>query len=89
MLTPKRPGAIESIVTAIRATIAGGSVSVAVDAYSLMRSVTGAMPAMSVNDSRLWSQNSVAPPNPRSLIIDSANSKPIDSAFSVTSRLSS
>ena len=54
-----------------------------------MRSVSGAMPAMSVNDSRLWSQNSVAPPNPRSLIIDSANSKPMDSAFSVTARLSS
>ena len=52
MLMPKRPGAIESIVTAIRATIAGCSVGVATDAYSRISLVTAARPAISVNDSR-------------------------------------
>jgi hypothetical protein len=51
MLMPKRPGAIESIVTAIRATIAGCSVGVATDAYSSISSVTAASPAIRVNDS--------------------------------------
>jgi hypothetical protein len=53
MLTPKRPGAMESIVTAMRATIAGGRVSTATEANSLMRWVTAASPAIKVNDSRL------------------------------------
>ena len=47
-----------SIVLVIRAAIAGGIVSVATVAYSRMRLVTAASPAISVNDSRLWSQNS-------------------------------
>ena len=37
---------------------------------------TAASPAMRVKLSRLCSQNSVFPPNPRSLIIESAKSKP-------------
>ena len=52
-MTPNRPGAMESIVTAIRATIAGGSVSTATEASNFMRFVTAARPAISVNDSRL------------------------------------
>jgi hypothetical protein len=76
MFTPNRAGAIESMVEAMRATIAGGMVSTATDAYSLIRSVTAASPAISVKDSRLWSQNSLLPPNPRSLIIDRAKSSP-------------
>ena len=62
------------MVDAMRATMAGGSVGRATDANRLMRSVTAARPAISVKDSRLWSQNSVSPPNPRSLTIDSRNS---------------
>lgn len=50
MLTPNRPGAIESIVVAIRATMAGGRVRMAVDAKSLILVVTAANPAMSVKD---------------------------------------
>ena len=73
---PKRPGAMLSIVTAMRATIAGGSVSTATEASRRMREVTAASPAISVNNSRLWSQNSLGPPKPRSLIIESANSRP-------------
>jgi hypothetical protein len=53
MFTPKRPGAIESIVVAIRATRAGGRVSTAVEANSLIRSVTAARPDIRVKDSRL------------------------------------
>ena len=64
------------MVEAMRAAIAGGMVSVAAVANSLILLVTAARPAISVKDSRLWSQNSVLPPKPRSLIIDSAKSKP-------------
>ena len=73
---PKRPGAIESIVAAIRATMAGGNISVGAVAKILIRSVTAARPAIRVKLSRLYSQNSDLPPKPRSLIIDSAKSKP-------------
>ena len=76
MLTPNRPPETSSIVEVIRATIAGGSVRTAVEANSLIRLVTGASAAISVKLSRPWSQNSVFPPNPCSLIIDSAKSKP-------------
>ncbi len=41
-----------------------------------IREVTAARPAISVNDSSAWSQNSLFPPKPRSLIIDSAKSRP-------------
>ena len=78
-----------SIVTAMRATIGAGMVSTPIVANSWMRLVTAASPAISVNDSRLWSQNSDGPPKPRSLIMDSAKSKPNRSAFSTTVRLSS
>ena len=89
MLMPKRPWEIESIVTAIRAAIGGGSVSTAQVAKSWMRLVTEASPAISVNDSRLWSQKRDGPPRPCSLIIDRAKSNPNRSAFSTTSRLRS
>jgi hypothetical protein len=42
---PKRPGAIESIVTAMRAQSAGGRVKMAADAKSLILEVTAANPA--------------------------------------------
>ncbi len=74
--TPKRPPEIESMVDAMRATMAGGRVRVAAVANNWILLVTAARPAMSVKDSRLCSQNSVLPPKPRSLIIDSAKSKP-------------
>lgn len=64
------------MVEAMRATMAGGMTSEAAVANSLILVVTAASPAMSVKDSRLWSQNSVLPPKPRSLIIDSAKSTP-------------
>jgi hypothetical protein len=76
MLIPKRPLEIESIVTAMRAANGGGTVRTAQVANSWMRLVTAASPAISVNDSRLKSQNRDGPPNPCSLIIDSAKSKP-------------
>ena len=50
---PNRPCEIESIVTAMRATIGGGKVKTAQVANSWMRFVTAASPAISVNDSRL------------------------------------
>ncbi|MDQ0907155.1 hypothetical protein QFZ22_003140 [Streptomyces canus] len=59
------------------------------EAYSLIRSVTAARPAISVNDSRQWSQNSVSPPKPLSLIMDRAKSNPCSSAFCTTALLSS
>ena len=89
MFTPKRPGAMLSIVIAMRAAIGGGMVSTAQVANSWMRVVTAASPAISVNDSRLWSQNCDGPPKPCSLIIDSAKSKPNRSAFSTIVRFSS
>lgn len=55
MFMPKRPGAIESMVVAIRATMAGGRVRIAVEAKSFILVVTAARAAMRVNDSRLWS----------------------------------
>jgi hypothetical protein len=64
------------MVAAIRAVMAGGMHRVAAVANSLIRLVTAASPAIRVKDSRLWSQNSVLPPKPRSLIIDSAKSSP-------------
>ena len=67
---------MESIVVAMRATIAGGMVSTATEAYRRIFCVTAASPAISVKDSRLWSQNSLLPPKPRSLIIESAKSMP-------------
>ncbi len=81
MFTPNRPGAMSSMVAAIRATSAGGSVRMAEEAYSLIFSVTAASPAISVKDSIAWSQNSVSPPNPRNFTIDRAKSKPWASAF--------
>src|SRR5580704_12919892 len=54
-----------------------------------MRVVTAASPAISVKDSRLWSQNCDGPPKPCSLIIDSAKSKPNRSAFSTIVRFRS
>ncbi len=53
MLIPKRPGAMESIVAAMRATSAGGRVRMAVEAKSLILEVTAARPAIRVKDSRL------------------------------------
>ncbi|MCY1379891.1 hypothetical protein D9M69_676540 [compost metagenome] len=73
---PKRPLEMESMVDAMRATMAGGITSEAAVAKSLIFVVTAASPAISVNDSRLWSQNSVLPPKPRSLIIESTKSTP-------------
>ena len=89
MFTPKRPCEMLSMVTAMRAMIAGGMVSTATEAKSLIRVVTAARPAISVKDSRLWSQYSLGPPKPRSLIIESAKSKPKRSAFCTTSRFRS
>src|SRR5580704_4450225 len=54
-----------------------------------MRLVTAARPAIRVKDSRLWSQNSLLPPKPRSLIIDRAKSSPHCSAFCTTCLFSS
>ena len=51
-------------------------VSTATEANSFMRVVTAPSPAISVKLSRLWSQYWLGPPKPRSLIIDSAKSKP-------------
>lgn len=51
MLTPNRPGAMESIVVAMRATRAGGRVRIAVEAKSLIFEVTAARPAIRVKDS--------------------------------------
>src|SRR4029453_16598671 len=51
--------------------------------------VTAARPAIRVKDSRLWSQNSLLPPKPRSLIIDRAKSSPYFSAFCTTCLLRS
>ena len=67
---------IESIVETMRAQIAGGIASVGTVANSLMRSVIAARPAIRVKNLRLWSQNSLFPPKPRSLIIDSTKSRP-------------
>ena len=63
--------------------------STATVAISSMRVVIEASPAISVKDSRLSSQKRDGPPKPRSLIIDSAKSKPYFSARSTTSRLRS
>src|ERR1700712_1752545 len=54
-----------------------------------MRLGTEASPAIRVKLSSPWSQNSVLPPNPCSLIIDSAKSSPYASAFSTTFLFSS
>src|SRR6266436_1383913 len=54
-----------------------------------MREVIEASPAIKVKDSRLSSQKRDLPPKPRSLIIDSAKSKPYFSARNTTSRLRS
>src|ERR1700730_16228462 len=54
-----------------------------------MRFVTAASPAMSVNDSRLCSQNCDGPPNPCSLIMESAKSNPKCSAFATIVRFRS
>lgn len=89
MLTPKRPGAMASMVTAMRASTAGGMVSTAAEAKSLIRVVMEASPAIRVKLSRLWSQYSEGPPKPRSLIMERAKSKPYFSAASVTVRFSS
>ena len=89
MFTPKRPCEMLSMVTAMRAAIGGGMVSTAQVANSWMRFVTAASPAISVNNSRLWSQNCDGPPKPCSLIIDSAKSKPNCSAFSTMVRFRS
>src|SRR3954468_20675804 len=89
MLTPNRPCEIESIVTAMRAAIGGGTVSTAHVAKSWIRLVTAGSPAISVNHSRLESQNCDGPPNPCSLIIDSAKSNPNCSAFCTISRFRS
>src|SRR5258707_15376872 len=56
---------------------------------SWMGEVIEASPAIRVKDSRLSSQKRDGPPKPRSLIIDSAKSKPYFSARSTTSRLRS
>jgi len=61
MLTPNRPGAMESMVIAMRATSAGGMVNTATEANSWIRRVTAAIPAISVNDSRLCTQYSLGP----------------------------
>ncbi len=53
---PKRPGAMESMVEAMRATMAGGMVRVAAVAKILILSVTAARPAIRVKLSRLCSQ---------------------------------
>ena len=53
MLMPKRPGAMESMVVAIRAARAGGRVRMAAEANSLILVVTAARPAIRVKDSRL------------------------------------
>ena len=65
-----------SIVTAMRAAIGGGKVNTEQVANNWMRLVTAASPAIRVKLSRLCSQNSVLPPKPLSLIIESAKSKP-------------
>ena len=52
MLIPNRPGATASMVAAIRAASAGGRVSTAEDANSLIRVVTAASAAISVKLSR-------------------------------------
>src|ERR1700760_4896883 len=80
---PKRPAEVASIVECTGRAIAGGMTSVGQVAKSLIRLVTAARPDIKVNDSRLWSQNSVLPPNPRSLIIDRTKSSPYFSAVSV------
>ena len=64
------------MVDAMRATRAGGSVRIAVEAKSLIRDVTAARADMRVKDSKLWSQNSDGPPKPLSLIIERAKSRP-------------
>jgi hypothetical protein len=89
MFTPNRPGAMLSMVTAMRAAIGGGIVKTAQVANSLIRVVTAASPAISVKDSRLWSQYCDGPPKPCSLIIESAKSNPNRSAFSMTVRFKS
>jgi hypothetical protein len=61
-LMPKRPGAMLSMVTAMRAVIGGGMVSTAQVANSWMRLVTAARPAIRVKDSSAWSQYSDGPP---------------------------
>ncbi|MNY34318.1 hypothetical protein D3C86_1686500 [compost metagenome] len=50
---PKRPPEMESIVVAMRATMAGGMTSVAAVPNSLILEVTAARPAIRVKDSRL------------------------------------
>ncbi len=85
---PNRPGAMLSMVDAMRAAIAGGRVRTADGRIQLDPLVTAAMPAISVKLSSAWSQNSLSPPKPRSLTIERANSNPYFSASSVTSRLS-
>src|ERR1700722_12153777 len=52
-LSPKRPLLIESIVEAIRATMAGGMSKVGEVANNLIFDVTAASPAIRVKDSRL------------------------------------
>src|SRR6185503_76798 len=52
-------------------------------------SVTAARPAIRVKLSRLYSQNSVLPPKPRSLIIESRKSTPYFSAVTAISLLRS
>ena len=47
---PKRPCEIESMVTAMRAAKAGGTVSTATEANSWMRLVTAASPAINVKN---------------------------------------
>ena len=86
---PHRPGATESIVATMRAANGGGIVKTATDGKNRMRLVTAAKAAVKVNASRHSSQCLVTPPQPRSLIIASAKSKPHRSAAIATSRLRS
>jgi hypothetical protein len=89
MLSPNLPCEMLSIVTAIRAAKAGGTVSTATDANSWMRLVIAARPAIRVKDSRLWSQYSVLPPKPCSLIIESAKLRLYRSALRTISAFKS
>jgi hypothetical protein len=75
---------MSAIADAMRATIASTIVNTVVQAHSLIRYATEADPAINVKLARLWSRNTVLPPNPRSLIIDSAKSSPQTSAFNTT-----
>src|SRR6516162_1882792 len=86
--TPKRPGATESTVAAMRATTAGGISRLAAVANRLMRFVTAASAAISVNGSSEPSQYCDSPPKPRNFTIESAKSIPYRSPASTMSRLS-